>query len=62
MNPDELDAWSQLASFVSASDGFHVNFIIEKLCNCALADDEVGLATWSTLFHRMLETPSHLLN
>lgn len=62
MNPEELDAWSQLASFVCASDGFHVNFIIEKLCNCALVDDEVGVATWSTLFHRMLEAPRGMLN
>lgn len=50
---NEMD-FTEFNDILSDSETFGSNtvavtFIIERLCECALADDEAGVASWSTV-------------
>jgi hypothetical protein len=52
---EELETWTQLAHLFGESVGFQISYVIEQLCKCSLADDDIGIATWSRIFKGMAD-------
>jgi hypothetical protein len=61
MDVIEIQSLLQGLGVVSNASGMDLSHIVECLCNCALSDDELGLAEWSRLLSWLLgNVPSSL--
>ena len=58
----ELQSLLNGLGIVTSLSGVDLSYVVEHLCHCSLADDEVGVAEWSRLLAWLVGATPTALN